>query len=132
MIQTKAAFSGFSVNDLSKAKAFYTDVIGLEVVDEKMGLNFNLPGGGKLFIYEKQNHQPATYTILNFVVDDINKSVDQLVGQGVEIEHYQTETSGGPKTDEKGIARGLSSNMGPDIAWFKDPSGNVLSVLQVQ
>ncbi|HSW47559.1 MAG TPA: hypothetical protein VLG67_00615, partial [Candidatus Saccharimonadales bacterium] len=84
-------------------------------------------GGHKIFIYEKGDHQPATYTILNFVVTDIDKAVDELTEKGVNFEHYDSKEM---KTDEKGIARGLSVNMGPDIAWFKDPAGNFLSVLQ--
>jgi catechol 2,3-dioxygenase-like lactoylglutathione lyase family enzyme len=125
MIDTRAAFSGFSVNDLAKAKAFYTDVLGLSLVDETMGLRFQLPGGGSVFAYDKSNHQPATFTILNFVVDDIDAAVDQLTNQGVTFEQYPDA-----HTDEKGIARGRAANMGPDIAWFKDPAGNILSVLQ--
>lgn len=126
MLQSKAAFSGFSVDDLAKAKAFYTQTLGLEASDEKMGLQLNLPGGGKLFIYPKEGHQPATFTVLNFVVDDIDKAVEELGSQGVVFEHYD----GQMKTDEKGIARGRSTGMGPDIAWFKDPAGNIISVLQ--
>lgn len=126
MLQVQAAFSGFSVDDLSKAKEFYTQILGLKLNDETMGLNLGLPGGGAVFIYPKDDHQPATFTILNFVVENIDKAVDELTSQGVEFEHYDN----GPKTDEKGIARGRAVNMGPDIAWFKDPAGNILSVLQ--
>ena len=128
MLTAKAAFSGFSVNDQAKAKDFYTNILGLIVVDETMGLRLQLPGSGQLFIYPKDDHQPAGYTVLNFVVDNIDEAVDQLTSQGVEFEHYDGET--GPKTDAKGIARGLSTNMGPDIAWFKDPANNIISVLQ--
>lgn len=126
MLQVKTAFSGISVDDLAKAKTFYTETLGLNLADEEMGLQLNLPGGGKLFIYSKPDHQPATFTVLNFVVDDIDAAVDQLTSQGVEFEHYDT---GMIKTDEKGIARGKASGHGPDIAWFKDPAGNILSVL---
>jgi len=123
-----SSFSGFSVDDQEAAKEFYSEILGLKLVDEKMGLTFDLPGGGKVFIYEKDNHEPATYTALNFVVDDIDKSVDELVVGGVKMEHY--DLGNGATPDEKGILRGRAANMGPDIAWFKDPAGNILAVLQ--
>ena len=126
MLKAQAAFSGFAVDDQAKAKEFYTNKLGLEILDETMGLQLQLPGGGKLFIYPKDGHEAATFTVLNFVVGDIDEAVDELTGQGVQFEHYED----GPKTDEKGIARGLAANMGPDIAWFKDPAGNIISVLQ--
>ncbi len=126
MFAPKAAFSGFSVDDLAKAREFYSGVLGLTVDDQGMGLNLHLPGGSTVFVYAKANHQPATFTILNFVVDDIDRSVDELARRGVRFEHYDN----GLKTDAKGIARGKAARMGPDIAWFKDPAGNFLSVLQ--
>lgn len=125
MLKADAAFSGFSVNDLEKAKTFYTEVLGLKVEDETMGLTLGLPAGGSSFIYPKENHEPATYTMLNFVVSDIDEAVDSLVEMGVEFEIYEGMTQ-----DEKGIARGIDAKMGPDIAWFKDPAGNIISVLQ--
>lgn len=124
----KAAFSGFSVNDMARAKQFYTEILELEVMSEKMGLELQLPQGSRLFIYEKPDHQPATFTVLNFVVDDIDAAVVALAEKGVSFEHYKLE--GGAEQDEKGVLRGRAANMGPDIAWFKDPAGNVLSVLQ--
>ena len=127
MFQAKAAFSGFSVNDLAKAKAFYAGTLGLKVDDEGVGMRLHLPGGGTVFAYPKDDHQPATFTILNFVVDSIDEAVDELTNRGVQFEHYEE----GPKTDEKGILRGRALQMGPDIAWFKDPAGNTLAVLQV-
>jgi catechol 2,3-dioxygenase-like lactoylglutathione lyase family enzyme len=127
MLKAQAAFSGFSVNDLDKAKQFYTQVLGLAVDNETMGLQLKLPGGGGLFIYPKEDHQPATFTVLNFVVEDIDEAVDELVRLGVSFEHYDNMPA---KPDEKGIMRGLSADQGPDIAWFKDPAGNILSVLQ--
>jgi catechol 2,3-dioxygenase-like lactoylglutathione lyase family enzyme len=128
MLKSVAAFSGFSVNDLAKAKEFYTGTLGLELADDEMGLRLRLPGGGEVFVYEKgEAHQPATFTILNFVVEDVDAAVEELTKAGVAFEHYDTEQI---KTDEKGIARGLAAKMGPDIAWFKDPAGNILSVLQ--
>ncbi len=126
MIKTQAVFSGFSVDDMAKAKDFYTKILGLEVADEDMGLRLQLPGGGTVFIYNKADHQPPTFTILNFVVDDIDTAVDELARLGVQFEQYDD----GLKTDEKGIARGRAVDMGPDIAWFKDPAGNIISVLQ--
>jgi len=125
MFEPKAAFSGFSVNDLGAAKAFYAEKLGLKVDEEGAGLQLNLPGGAVVFAYPKADHEPATYTILNFEVENIDEAVDALVGKGVQFEHYE-----GIPLDEKGILRGLSSQRGPDIAWFKDPSGNVLSVLK--
>jgi catechol 2,3-dioxygenase-like lactoylglutathione lyase family enzyme len=124
MIDVKAVFSGFSVNDQAKAKAFYTQTLGLKLDDETMGLRFSLPGGGSVFVYPKDDHQPASFTILNFVVDDIDAAVAELARAGVTFEHYEG------MTDDKGVARGISQKMGPDIAWFKDPAGNILAVLQ--
>jgi catechol 2,3-dioxygenase-like lactoylglutathione lyase family enzyme len=126
MFKAKAAFSGFSVDDLAKAKQFYTEILGLKLDSEEMGLRLHLPGGGTVFIYPKGDHQPATFTILNFNVANIDEAVDELTKRGVQFEHYED----GPKTDEKGILRGRAKNMGPDIAWFKDPAGNILSVLE--
>ena len=125
MLKVKAAFSGFSVDDLAKSNEFYTKTLGLKVDDEGMGLSLHLPDGGTVFIYPKHDHQPATFTILNFVVENIDDAVDELKSRGVGFERYE-----GSPQDEKGILRGRSQNIGPDIAWFKDPSGNILSVLQ--
>ena len=126
MFKPKTAFSGFSVNDLAKAKAFYTQTLGLQVSEEGVGLRLHLPGGGTAFAYPKDDHQPATFTLLDFVVDDIDEAVDELKSRGVSFERYE-----GMSQDEKGITRGISQNMGPDIAWFKDPAGNMLAVLQM-
>ncbi|MEO5949784.1 MAG: VOC family protein [Candidatus Saccharimonas sp.] len=126
-MKIEAAFSGISVDDIGKAKQFYTEVIGLPVKNEDMGLELKLPSGQSLFLYEKGDHQPATFTVLNFVVSDIDATVDELVGRGVVFERYDTMPA---QQDEKGILRGLSVNQGPDIAWFKDPANNILSVLQ--
>ena len=126
MLRDSSAFSGFSVDDLPKAKAFYAETLGLEVSDgsEAGTLNLRLPGGGHVFIYPKgQGHTPATYTILNFPVPDVEKAVDELTAVGVVFEHYDMP---GGEQDAKGIFR----NSGLAVAWFKDPAGNVLSVLQ--
>ena len=128
MDYTVGTFSGFSVNNISLAKQFYVDRLGLELEDDSMGLNLKLPGGGKVFIYEKPDHQPATFTILNFVVTDIDAAMENLVGQGIEFERY--DLGNGAEQDTKGVLRGRTANMGPDIAWFKDPAGNVLAILQ--
>ena len=121
MFQTINAFSSFSVNDLKKAKEFYGKTLGLKVSESEMGLEIR-PGEADVFIYPKPNHAPATFTVLNFLVDDIDKAVDELTKNGVRFEHYEGEI----KTDEKGIHH----NGGPSIAWFKDPAGNILSVLE--
>jgi catechol 2,3-dioxygenase-like lactoylglutathione lyase family enzyme len=129
MLKSQVAFSGFSVDDLHKAKQFYTQVLGLKLNGEEMGLQLQLPGGSALFIYEKDNHEPATYTVLNFVVPNIDEAVDELTRLGVSFEYYENMPG---MQDEKGVARGLSARRGPDIAWFKDPAGNILSILQDQ
>ncbi len=120
-----SAFSGFSVTNIVAAKEFYVGKLGLELTSQSRGLEFSLPGGGTHFIYEKSDHTPAEYTVLNFVVSDIDASVDMLTKAGVKFERYE-----GMHQDEKGIARGKSADQGPDIAWFTDPAGNILSVLQ--
>jgi catechol 2,3-dioxygenase-like lactoylglutathione lyase family enzyme len=126
MFKPKAAFSGFSVNDLAKARDFYSKTLGLKVDPDGVGVRLHLPTGGSVFAYPKPDHQPATFTILNFEVDNIDDAVDELTNRGVQFEHYET----GPKTDKKGILRGRQQNMGPDIAWFKDPAGNFLAVIE--
>lgn len=126
MFKDTPAFSGFSVNDLEVAKEFYGGVLGLQVEKDEGPMGFvtlHLATGADVLIYPKDNHEPASYTILNFPVDDIDKAVDELVAKGIVFEKYEG------MTDEKGVARGLLANMGPDIAWFKDPAGNVLSIL---
>lgn len=125
MFDFQAAFSGFSVDDLKKAQTFYTKTLGVKVEDTGMGLMLHLPHGARVFIYLKSDHQPASYTMLNFAVENIDEAVKQLESHGVKFEKYE-----GAPQDEHGIARGLKANMGPDIAWFKDPAGNILAVLQ--
>ncbi|MEU5859892.1 MULTISPECIES: VOC family protein [unclassified Nonomuraea] len=115
------AFSGFSVNDLAAAKAFYGDTLGLEVSESNGLLTLHITGGTDILIYPKPDHVPATFTILNFPVENIEQAVDDLTSRGVRFQRYDHL-----KTDEKGIFRGG----GPLIAWFTDPSGNILSVLQ--
>jgi catechol 2,3-dioxygenase-like lactoylglutathione lyase family enzyme len=125
MFTPKAAFSGFSVDDIDKAKQFYTDVLGLSAQDDMGGVRLVLPGGGEAWVYSKPDHKPASYTMLNFLVDNIDTAVDEPTKRGIQFEHYE-----GFQQDDKGIARGLAAKKGPDIAWFKDPAGNILAVLQ--
>jgi predicted enzyme related to lactoylglutathione lyase len=126
MLKTKGAFSGFSANDIEKAKEFYRETLGLEVKqDNDMGgiLNVTITEGVDIIIYPKGDHTPAEFTVLNFLVDNIDTAVEELTAQGVKFEQYDF---GDIKTDEKGIMRGN----GPTIAWFKDPAGNILSIIE--
>jgi predicted enzyme related to lactoylglutathione lyase len=123
MLRESRAFSGFSVNDIQKAKKFYGQTLGLEVSESNGLLKLHLAGGTSVLIYPKPNHSPATFTILNFPVDDVEKAVDELTKRGVGFEIYNEPNL---KTDKKGIFRGG----GPVIAWFKDTAGNILSVLE--
>lgn len=125
MLKASQAFSGFSTNDIGKAKEFYGRTLGLEVSEEHGMLNLHLGGGANVLIYPKANHSPATFTVLNFPVDDVDKTVDEIGKRGVRFEIYNEPSF---KTDAKGISRG---NGGPTIAWFKDPAGNILSVLDI-
>lgn len=125
MFKDVQAFSGFSANDIPQAKEFYGATLGLEVAEVNDSLQLKLGGGGSVFVYPKENHEPATFTILNFPVDDIDRIVDELKSRGVDFERYESF-----EQDEKDIARGIAAQQGPDIAWFKDPAGNILAVLQ--
>ena len=122
MFRESRAFSGFSVDDVGRAKEFYGSTLGLDVSDEMGGLNLKLAGGGNVFLYPKDNHQASTFTVLNFPVDDIERAVDDLTARGVRFERYP-----GIAADERGIVR---DQQGPAIAWFTDPAGNILSVLE--
>jgi catechol 2,3-dioxygenase-like lactoylglutathione lyase family enzyme len=123
MFKNTKAFSGFSVDDLDRAKEFYGGTLGLSVSENPAGLELQLGGGGTVFVYPKgEQHTAASFTILNFPVDDIEHAVDDLTAAGVEFERYD-----GMQQDERGIAR---DGGGPNIAWFKDPAGNILSVLE--
>jgi catechol 2,3-dioxygenase-like lactoylglutathione lyase family enzyme len=124
MFANTKAYSGFAVDDVPKAEEFYGETLGLKtsVVDEEHGLlALHLAGDRDVLVYQKPDYTPATYTILNFPVDDIDEAVDELAARGVRFERYE-----GFEQDEKGVARGE----GPNIAWFKDPAGNILSVLE--
>jgi catechol 2,3-dioxygenase-like lactoylglutathione lyase family enzyme len=127
MFTNSKAFSGFAVNDLQKAKEFYTQTLGLRVSEEADApggamLTLHLEGGTEVLVYPKPNHVPATFTVLNFPVPDIDKAVDELIRRGVRMERYPEF-----EHDEKGIFRGQT----PLIAWFTDPAGNTFSVLQL-
>lgn len=121
MLDNSQAFSGFSVDNLPKAKDFYARTLGLEVSETEGFLTMRLPGGAKVLIYPKRHHSPATYTVLNFPVEDVDAAVEELTRRGVRFEVYNHPDL---TTDEQGIFR-----QGPTIAWFKDPAGNILSVL---
>ena len=124
MFSKSKAFSSFSVNDVQKAKDFYQQILELEVVDNPMGvIELKLEGENRILVYPKPDHTPATFTVLNFPVKNIDEAVDELAGKGVSFEQY----GGQIQTDEKGISRG---NGGPNIAWFKDPAGNIFSVVE--
>jgi catechol 2,3-dioxygenase-like lactoylglutathione lyase family enzyme len=121
MLRDSASFSGFSSNDIEAAKRFYGETLGLDVTEDHGILNLKLAGGQRVIVYPKENHEPATFTVLNFEVTDIDAAVDDLVAKGVAFERYE-----GAGQDAKGIAREYP----PPIAWFKDPAGNILSVIQ--
>ena len=123
MLAESKAFSGFAVDDIEKAREFYGETLGLETSEEHGLLTLHLPGDRPTLVYPKPDHTPATFTVLNFPVDDVERTVDELAARGVRFERYD-----GMGQDEKGIMRGN----GPDIAWFTDPAGNILSVLRVQ
>jgi predicted enzyme related to lactoylglutathione lyase len=123
MFANTKAFSGFAVDDLDRARQFYGETLGIPTSELAEGvlLSLHLAGDRDTLVYHKPDFEPATYTILNFQVDDIDEAVDQLTGRGIELERYD-----GFEQDERGVARGN----GPNIAWFKDPAGNILSVVQ--
>jgi catechol 2,3-dioxygenase-like lactoylglutathione lyase family enzyme len=122
MLANRPAFSGFSTDDIPKAKEFYGETLGIDVSEENGMLTLKFPGGQNVLIYPKDDHQPATFTVLNIRVEDIDGAVDGLAANGVRFEHYG-ESAG---QDERGISRGY----GPPIAWFKDPAGNIISIIQ--
>jgi catechol 2,3-dioxygenase-like lactoylglutathione lyase family enzyme len=123
MLRDSKAFSGFSVADVQTAKKFYSETLGLDVTESHGVVTLRLAGGHKVLIYPKPNHVPATFTVLNFPVKDVDLAVDELTKRGVRFEMYDLRNL---KTDKKGIMRGN----GPTIAWFKDPAGNILSVIE--
>jgi len=127
MFEIMATFSGCSVNDLALAREFYVSKLGCTVEDESMGLQLRLPSGQSHFLYQKDDHVPAGFTVLNFVVSDIGAAINQLTADGVSMERYDSLPA---PQDEQGVLRGKAAGMGPDIAWFKDPAGNILAILE--
>jgi predicted enzyme related to lactoylglutathione lyase len=129
MLKDSNGFGSFSANDIDKAEQFYKDALGLPVEkNEKMGNILTITtGGGKFIIYPKPNHEPATFTVYNFLVKNIDEAVNGLKEKGVPFESYDSEYL---KTDENNISRGDGGERGPSIAWFKDPAGNILSVIE--
>ena len=127
MFKDSPAFSGFSINNKAAALAFYGEKLGCAIKDTGMGLELSFPNGLAVFIYEKEDHESATFTVLNLPVDDISTAVDELVAKGVVMERYDDMPGA---QDDRGVMRGKDANMGPNIAWFKDPSGNILSVIE--
>jgi catechol 2,3-dioxygenase-like lactoylglutathione lyase family enzyme len=125
VFEPTTAYSGFSVDDLATATEFYSSTLGLTVTSDGVGSRLRLPGGAEVFMYSKPDHQPASFTILNFEVEDIDAAVDELVSRGITFERYE----GSEAVDAKGIMRGRAHNIGPDIAWFLDPARNVISVI---
>ena len=125
MFKNTPAFSSFSVDDLDVAKRFYEDTLGIKAEDGPMGITLKPLGiDNGVFVYSKPDHVPATFTVLNFAVKDVEATVDELTGKGIVFEQYEG------MTDAKGIAHPESPDQGPEIAWFKDPAGNVISVMQ--
>lgn len=127
MFRDAKPFSGYSVNDLEEAKTFYGEMLGLAIDDTGMGLELQFTNGHSVFLYEKEDHVPASYTVLNFPVDDIEAAVDSLLEASIVMKRYDNMPG---DQDVRGIMRGKSAGMGPDIAWFEDPAGNVLAVLE--
>lgn len=121
MLDPTHAYSGFAVDDIAAAERFYRETLGMEVTESNGMLQLRIGGGKQVLVYPKPNHEPATYTILNFPVDDLEATVDRLTAAGIRFEQYDEPEL---RTDDKGIMRGF----GPDIAWFRDPAGNILSV----
>lgn len=127
MLKDSPAFSSYSIDDQVVAKQFYSEVLGLMVDEDWMGIKLTFPSGQTVFMYQKDDHVPATFTVLNFPVESIDAAVDELTSKGIVMERYDPMPA---PQDEKGILRGRDAGMGPDIAWFKDPAGNILSILE--
>jgi len=123
MFKATRAFSGFSVDDPAKAKQFYEQTLGMDVTDDHGLLHLHVGGDSEVIVYPKPDHTPATFTVLNIPVDDVDAAVDELAQRGVRFEHYDLP-------DLKTDARGVMRDNGPTIAWFKDPAGNILSVIE--
>lgn len=127
MFKDSPAFSSYSVDDAVAARQFYSEVLGCSLDEDAMGLKLAFPNGHSVYLYQKDDHVPATFTVLNLPVESIDAAVDDLVGKGLVMERYDTLPA---SQDERGVLRGKDAGMGPDIAWFRDPSGNILAVLE--
>lgn len=126
MFDNSKTFSSFSVDNLDKAEDFYKNALGLSVKRQgEMGLDIDLANGGKIFIYSKPNHKPASFTILNFIVSNIDKAVDELTNKGIKFKRYKDFDQ-----DKKGVVRSTSPELGPSIAWFTDPAKNILAIME--
>lgn len=126
MFQASPVITSFSFKDKAATKDFYETALGLKVTEDWMGLHLKFDNGASVFMYPKEDHEPAKYTVLNFPVGDIDAAVDDLTAKGVVFVRYDSLPA---VQDDNGVLRGKASNMGPDIAWFKDPSGNILSLM---
>lgn len=122
-----AAFSGYSSNDIAACKVFYGETLGLTLREDMGGIGLTFNGGQQVFIYPKEDHQAASFTVLNLIVPNINEAIDELVAKGVMFEHYDGLPA---QQDERGVLRGKDAGMGPNIAWFKDPSDNILALIE--
>lgn len=125
-MKTLGAFSGYSSSDIPTCKVFYKETLGIELEEQMGGLRFTI-NGQKVFIYLKPDHQPAVFTVLNFVVENIDATIDELLAKGVSFERYEGLPA---QQDDRGVLRGKDAGMGPNIAWFKDPSGNILALTE--
>lgn len=129
MFEDSQAFSSYSVNDTAAARQFYSETLGLDVSEDWMGLKFSFPNGHTVFLYQKDDHQPANFTVLNLPVEDIDATIDKLEALGITMERYGSLPPPAQQ-DDRGVLRGKAVEMGPDIAWFKDPAGNVIAILE--
>jgi catechol 2,3-dioxygenase-like lactoylglutathione lyase family enzyme len=127
MLDADQAFSGFGVTDLAGAEEFYGGKLGFDLEPFGSGLRLKVGGGTGVFLYPRPDHDPASFTVLNFGVEEIDPAVDELIAKGIVFEQYDSVN---PPTDERGVSYGKAAETGPNIAWFKDPSGNLLSLLQ--
>jgi hypothetical protein len=126
MFQDVSAFSSYSVDDIVAAKTFYQDVLGCTVSEDEMGLHLSFKNGHTVYIYQKDDHVPATFTVLNFSVTSVDETIERLSERGITMERYDTLPA---PLDEKGVLRGKAAGIGPDIAWFTDPARNVIAIM---
>lgn len=124
-----SSFRGYSSDNIAACKQFYESTLGLPLTEQMGGIRLAIPGGQQVFIYPKPDHRPAEFTVLNIIVTDINIAIDELVGRGITFERYGDGTLPAEQ-DDRGVLRGKDAGMGPNIAWFKDPSGNILSLIE--